>query len=513
MPRKFKKTFLFVLIAIGTVLSANLFAYLFNALLSMGFSFTVPFLLVYFISYTVLQVFFVWYLYGHFRRREIPESTPGRSVDVFVTAYNEPNWIVRRALHAARHITYSHQTYLLDDSPDGKYKHLADSLDTNYLTRTGNLNYKAGNINAALKQTSGEFVAIFDIDHAPEPEFLNRTLGFFDDECIGFVQVMETFCNGTQNIIASASRQTAFEYFNITAVCKGNVGAASHHGTNAVIRRKALESIDGYQPGLAEDLETSLNLHAKGWKSAFVCEPIAPGLSPASYTAFCKQQLKWSKGVFETILRCLCDGTFFRLTLHQKLAYSIRFSYYSVGLSFFLGMCLTLAFLFKPDAVAYESFLARLIPLTAVIAAIRWYMLRTWGTEPMARKGLHYKGVSLILCTWPVYLFSLICAVVRKKIPFISTPKDAESRTRLWMVLPQLGMIVLLLVGIAWKIVHWEHGPAPLTLFFALLLIAQQWILAVPISQVFNQKIARGCKGKRLHPEFLAYPAPEEKRP
>ncbi|HEA68212.1 MAG TPA: glycosyltransferase [Desulfobacterales bacterium] len=502
MPEPFKKIILFALIAFGVVLSANLFIYLWEILAILGLTIKMLPLLAYFIIYITLQAFFVWYLYCHFKKGNIPKAPPGLKVDVFVTAYNEPMWIVRRALHAAKHITYPHWTYLLDDSPDEKYKSLADDLNTKYLTREGNLHYKAGNINAALKRTSGEFVAIFDIDHAPEPEFLDRTLGFFDDKGIGFVQVMETFCNADDNVIAAASVQTAVEYFNITAVCKDKVGATSLHGTNAVIRRKALETIDGYHPGLAEDLETSLDLHAKGWKSAYVCEPIAPGLSPASFIAFCKQQLKWSKGVFEAACRTFFDGTFFQLTLHQMLAYSVRFSYYSVGLSFFLGMCITLLHLFKSDALVYEGFLARLIPLTALIVIIRWFMLKTWGTEPVARKGVHFKGISLILSTWPIYLFSLICTLVRIRIPFISTPKDASVKTRLWAILPQIGMILALIMGIIWKILHWEQNPAPLTLLFGFLLILQQWILAVPIGQLLKRRRVHGFEDKSLQPEF-----------
>jgi cellulose synthase/poly-beta-1,6-N-acetylglucosamine synthase-like glycosyltransferase len=291
-------------------------------------------MLIYFVTYLTSQVYFVWYLYCRFKKPNPNETMSlDYTVDIFLPAYKEPIWIVERALKATKKITYPHKTYLLDDSQDGRYDALGKQLKIDCLTRHGNRNRKAGNINAALEKTFGDFIAIFDIDHAPFPDFLDRTLSYFKDPQVGVVQVMQTFCNAKDGLIAEASVQTALEYFNITGVCKNNVGAMSHHGSNAVIRRMALESIGGYQSGLAEDLETSLDLHAKGWKSKYVCEPLAPGFAPADFRAFCTQQLKWSKGVFVAAQRSFFDGTFFRLTWHQRLAYSIRYSYYLVGLS------------------------------------------------------------------------------------------------------------------------------------------------------------------------------------
>ncbi len=478
MPGWLEKSIFCILVAVGVMVGVNLLAYLWEHLVARGMPILWLFLFVYFFVACIFQLFFVWYLYSRFKKRKIPEAPIGLSVDVFVAAYNEPMWIVERALQAARNINYSHVTYLLDDSPEGVYKDLAERLKTEYLTREGNLHFKAGNINSALERTSGELIAIFDIDHAPDPEFLDRTLGFFDDERIGFVQVMESFCNAEENLIAEASAQTAVEYFNITLTCKDQVGACSHHGSNAVIRRKALESIGGYRPGLAEDLETSIAIHSRGWKSAYVCEPLAPGLTPSSFQAFCKQQLKWSRGVFEAAWNSFREKSFFKLTWHQKLSYGVRFYYYIVGFSFFCGMSFTLLYLFRQDAVVYEGFLARLLSLSVISLLIRYVMLRACGTEPLARKGVHFKGASLVLSIWPIYVLSLICTLARIRIPFISTPKESGSgHIDLRTVLPQMIMFCALLTGVVWKVIHWNEGSAPLTVLFAMMLLGQHWML------------------------------------
>jgi cellulose synthase/poly-beta-1,6-N-acetylglucosamine synthase-like glycosyltransferase len=286
----------------------------------------------------LVQPFFVWYLYLHFRQRTIPKPAEGLSVDIFVTAYEEDPRLVELTLRAATEVAYPHQTWLLDDSPDGRYRLVAKRVGCAHLARQGNGNHKAGNINAALARTRGDFVAIFDADHRPVPEFLHRTLGFFEDSGIGFVQVMQTFSNSDEGLIATASAETAFEYFNVVAVCKDALGAASLHGTNAVIRRTALEAVGGYRPGLAEDFETSLALHACGWRSAYVREPLAPGLTPSNFTAFAKQQSKWSRGVFEAAFQSLVGGSYFRLTWFQRLGYAVRLSYHTVGVAVFIAV-------------------------------------------------------------------------------------------------------------------------------------------------------------------------------
>ncbi len=104
-----------------------------------------------------------------------------------------------------------------------------------------------------------------------------------------------------------------------------------------MIRRRALEETGLYRPGLAEDLETSLSLHAGGWRSAYVREPLAPGLSPSDLVGFWKQQLKWSSGVFEAALGSL-GSTFSRLTRHQQLCYLVRFTYYLLGATVFMNL-------------------------------------------------------------------------------------------------------------------------------------------------------------------------------
>ena len=128
---------------------------------------------------------------------EPPEQPPLEEgeVDVFVPSYNEDIAILRGTLQACLAMDYPHRTFLLDDGNREEMKLLCEELGVHYITRDNNLHAKAGNLNNALDQTEGEFVAILDADHIPEPNFLSKMVGHFRDEQVGMVQSPHAFSN------------------------------------------------------------------------------------------------------------------------------------------------------------------------------------------------------------------------------------------------------------------------------------------------------------------------------
>jgi len=417
----------------------------------------------------LVQVFFSWYLFSRVAHRIAPPAQSGVSVDVFVTACREPEHLVARALRAAVAMRYPHVTWLLDDGSDPHLEALARRLGAQYLTRSGRREYKAGNVNEALRRTRGEFVAIFDVDHVPAADFLERTLGHFRDSRMGFVQTMVTFSNRHESLVAEASAQTSYEYYNLLAVGKARCGAAGLMGSNAVLRRSALESIGGYHPGLAEDLETSLRLHAAGWRSSYVCEPLAPGLTPADLEAFFKQQAKWATGVFNAALQSF-PGLAGRLSPLQRLAYIARFTSYLIGPVLFVHMAAVVAGLFWP-AQRLELYLANLLPFLLISLTLRCYVMRRWATDPEARSGFCWKGMALVTSAWPVYVTSLLTAVLRVRTPFVATPKIATPGGNARLVIPQLTMVTLFAAGLMWRALQWSAGAVPFTMLWALVFI------------------------------------------
>jgi len=391
-------------------------------------------------AYHWMQLLVSWCIYLCARRRPDPprQASDAPSVDVFVTACNEPYELVERALRAVTAMRGTFRPWLLDDGEDPRLARLAERLGVGYLTRTDRIGAKAGNINAALRRTDGDVVVIFDLDHAPKPEFLERTLAHFADPEVGFVQVMLTFENQGQSWYARAAAESALDFFNPTSIGMDALGSATLIGTNAVVRRKALESIGGYRPGLAEDLATSIELHAAGWKSVYVAEPLAPGLAPADTRAWFTQQLKWSRGVFEVLLTAY-PRLWPRLTMRQRMCYAVRTTYYWIGPVTALHMAFTVGVLLAGEAVARVNlgeYIVHFLPLVACTLAIRLAALWTF-RHPSVRMVPLWRAFMLIYSSWPIYTLAWFMAVLRVPLEFRLTPKARNGRTDWNWLAPQ----------------------------------------------------------------------------
>ncbi|MGF9662214.1 glycosyltransferase [Arthrobacter crystallopoietes] len=176
------------------------------------------------------------------RRPEPPDPDPEATVDVFITTYNEPLDLVMETALAAQRIRFPHNTWILDDGARDELRGLAEEHGLGYLTRSAEWadrprHAKAGNLNNALMTTSGEFLLILDADQIPEPEILDRTLGYFRNPKVALVQTPQYFSNvpaddplGSQAPLFYGPIQQGKDGWNAAFFC----------GSNAILRREAL---------------------------------------------------------------------------------------------------------------------------------------------------------------------------------------------------------------------------------------------------------------------------------
>jgi cellulose synthase/poly-beta-1,6-N-acetylglucosamine synthase-like glycosyltransferase len=272
------------------------------------------------------------------RRQPRFELPTAASVDVYVPTYGEELEVLEATLVGCRGIRYAHQTYVLDDARRPEVAALAARMGCHYLTRPDNRHAKAGNINAALMRTRGEFVVILDADTVPQPEFLHRTLGYFVDDRMAVVQLPQEFYNldSLQHRGAGRAADAWHEqalFFRVIQRGKNRWNAAFWCGSPSVLRRRALEDVRGVATdSITEDLHTSLRLHGRGWKSVYHSEPLAYGIAPQTLEAFCVQRLRWAQGTMQ-ILRSrenpvIAPG----LSLAQRLNYiGSTFTYFEAA--------------------------------------------------------------------------------------------------------------------------------------------------------------------------------------
>jgi cellulose synthase (UDP-forming) len=439
--------------------------------------------------YAGLQIIGVWILYLFAENNSPPSSWPdGLTIDVFVTAYREPYDLIEKTLTSACAMRGVYRTWLLDDGADPYLASMAKRLGAGYLARQDHTNAKAGNVNAALEKTEADIVVVFDIDHVPGPDFLERSVGYFANPRIGFVQVMLTFSNSQESWVAKAAIETSLDFYNPTSLGAHGMGSATLMGSNALIRRTALESIGGYQPGLAEDLATSIALHAAGWQSAYVAEPLAPGLAPPSFFSWFIQQLKWSRGVFELLLTAY-PRLFVRLSWGQRVTYAVRMTYYWVGPAVATHLLVTIAILIYGNywvRAGYHQYLIHITPLLLAAAGIRYTALKLYRHHSVFNTSFVRASI-LVYATWPIYLLAWGMALLRLPLKFRPTPKRAEDGLSSLWLFPQVLAVLLIAIGTTYTIWIMGHPPSILLLYATgqgvmQLIFLTRWLISSPLS-------------------------------
>lgn len=383
-----------------------------------------------------------------FSRGDPPPAPPGRSVDVFVPTLNEPLWVVRRALIGALAIEYPHRTWLLDDGNRPEMRTLAAELGAGYLPRESSEGAKAGHLNYALECTEGEFVVLFDADHIATPEFLDRTLGWFDDEQVAFVQTPQEFYNVDSFEHNYKSRkevawhgQTIF--YRLIQPGKDRWNAAFFCGSNAVLRRSALEDAGGFPTEtVTEDIHLSILLHARGWRSVFHREVLAYGLAPQTAVGYQSQRLRWGQGGMQ-VLREANPATIPGLTLAQRL------NYLSSLLPWFEGWQKVIFYAIPPLFL-----LTGALPLRADALRFAAVFIGTYGLLLLAAK-LAARGTAKFLrsdaysaVTFPVFVKVTLGLFVRRRLKFAVTDKEGQHRVPIRTVRWQAAFLLFTAIGI-----------------------------------------------------------------
>ncbi len=257
----------------------------------------------------------------------VRENRYNPTVDIFIPTYNEPDFIVKRTIIGCQAINYDRkQVYVLDDTRRQSIKQLAQELGCHYITRPDNSYAKAGNLNNALKQTNSELIVVFDADFVPTTNFLERTVGFFQQEKIALVQTPQSFYNSdpiARNLglekVLTAEEEVFYRYLQ---PIKDGAGSVVCAGTSFVARRSALKEI-GYfaTDSVSEDYFTGIRLSAKGYELAYIDEKLSAGLAAESIGAHIDQRLRWARGTLQAFFIKSNPLTISGLGLRQRLGH------------------------------------------------------------------------------------------------------------------------------------------------------------------------------------------------
>ena len=291
------------------------------------------------------------------------------TVDIYIPTYNEPLKVVRPTILAALDIDWPAdklRVYVLDDGKRQQFREFCEQVGATHITRNNSRHAKAGNLNAAMQKTEGEFIAIFDCDHIPTRSFLQVAMGsFLADPKLAMVQTPHHFFSpdpfernlGTFRKVPNEGElfygllQDGNDFWDATFFC----------GSCAVLRRTALMEVGGIAvETVTEDAHTALKMHRRGWSTAYLNIAQAAGLATESLSAHVGQRIRWARGMAQI----------FRIDnplLGRGLRFGQRLCYANAMLHFFYGLPRVV---FMTAPLSYLFFEAHIINAGALLIAI-----------------------------------------------------------------------------------------------------------------------------------------------
>ena len=287
--------------------------------------FDLAIMIPYFLILGVLAAYGIhryWLVYCYSKHRANVPAKPAEpatwpNVTIQLPIFNE-RYVVERLVEAISRLDYPSsllEVQLLDDSTDETQavaracveRYRALGLQIHYLHRTNREGYKAGALAEGLKSATGEFVAIFDADFQPSPDFLRLTLPYFSDPNLAMVQTRWTYLNRDYSALTEVESILLDGHFVIEHGARARSGRFfNFNGTAGVWRRKAIDDSGGWQHDtLTEDTDLSYRAQLRGWRFLYAPDIECPSELPVEMNAFKAQQARWAKGLMQTAKKIL----------------------------------------------------------------------------------------------------------------------------------------------------------------------------------------------------------------
>ncbi len=283
----------------------------------------------------------------------IPEKSP--CVSIHVPTYNEPPQMVIETLNALAHLDYDNfEVIVLDNNtPNPEVWRPVEShcralgggpVRFRFFHFDGLKGFKGGALNRALALTDPQarYVAVIDSDYQVRPFWLRRVIPYFASPGIALVQGPQDYRDAADSRFKSMAYEEYRGFFHIGMVERNEHNAIIQHGTMTIVRKDALEEVDGWSEWcITEDTELGLKLFEAGYEAAYVPQSMGSGLMPDTLEAFMTQRYRWVYGAMQMLKRH--GGAFF--LGGSALSWPQRYQFLSGWLPWIsdgLGMVVTL---------------------------------------------------------------------------------------------------------------------------------------------------------------------------
>jgi len=289
-------------------------------------AFDLALLIPYFIVLVILAAYGAhryWMVYLYYKYKKNKTTEPAGHfydlprITVQLPIFNE-QYVVDRLLDAVCRLDYPKEKLdiqLLDDSTDETVevarilvdRYVALGHPVTYIHRENRQGFKAGALEAGLKTAKGEFIAIFDADFVPPPDFLLKCVHHFTDPKVGMVQTRWTHINRNYSLLTQVEAILLDGHFVLEHSARSRSGVFfNFNGTAGMWRRCAIDEAGGWEHDtLTEDTDLSYRAQLKGWKFVYLQDVECPAELPVEMTAFKTQQARWAKGLIQVSKKIL----------------------------------------------------------------------------------------------------------------------------------------------------------------------------------------------------------------
>jgi cellulose synthase (UDP-forming) len=386
-----------------------------------------------------------WGFVGRMKRPvEIP-APPGLTVAMITLCVpsHESMSVIEAQLDALGGVTYPHDSWVLDEGNSAEVRRMAHKRGVKYFSRRGiaswneaappfQISTKAGNVNAWLDHVASlgleyEVFVQLDIDHHPRPDYLDRTLGYFRDPSVGWVQAPSVVGNTDNWAARGLAEQDLLFHGPLQMGFYGHSRTPFIIGSHTTYRTAAVRRIGGFQPTRAEDHLDTVVLAADGYKGVFVPDLIAVGDGPHDFATYQRQQFAWAYSMIQILFRHT-PRLIRRYSLRQAFQFLFCQTWYTAwSISLALLWLLPTVALLVEEPIASVRLSAYLVYFAPMILAsgLMWCETRKWFQPGGVR--LSWRGILLGIARWPVVLWAFINVLLRIKRPYMITPKGVAS--------------------------------------------------------------------------------------
>ena len=432
--------------------------------------------------YTIVTMTLAWitllpsyFIFIFLNARVVDRRSPlprGRVAMVVTKAPSEPFAVVRKTLLAMlEQKGLEFDVWLADEDPDVQTLKWCGAHGVFVSTRKGVADYhrktwprrtrcKEGNL-AYFYDNYGyeryDFVAQFDADHVPEPDYLSEIIRPFADPAVGYVSA-PSICdaNAGESWAARGRLYAEASLHGALQLGYNNSWAPLCIGSHYAVRTKALREVGGLGPELAEDHSTTLLMNAGGWRGVHAVNAIAHGDGPSTFADLIVQEFQWSRSLM-TILLQYSRHYVPKLPLRLKFQFLFSQLWYPLFSGF-------MALMFVLPAVAllsghvlvnasYPVFLAHFMPISLIMIVFAFFWRATGAFRPHDAKLFSWEAMVFLFLRWPWSLMGVLAAIrdtIRGDfVDFRITPKGTQAKPPLPLrvIVPYMALAALSLLA------------------------------------------------------------------